>query len=149
MSQGDADYTEDWLRYYLPEGKKSLPIDKLGRQDFEEVFKASQVAIGVREGKEYGDNVENYQHHSMKRGADKRFSDHDLTDALLDAHARPAHSFGARSTPSVMRFTEIAGMVRPALNALIFSGLAHVAQIYARNVWKCCTLNECVFRSIR
>jgi hypothetical protein len=101
MSEADEKTTTEWMRGLLPEDKRETPFDQLTERDFGAMFAAAKIALGT--------DVRKYEHPQMKRGPDGRFKDSDLAQALMDASERPAHAFGARGIPSVMRAVEIMG----------------------------------------
>ncbi|KAK4702162.1 linoleate 10R-lipoxygenase, partial [Phenoliferia sp. Uapishka_3] len=116
ISAEDEKWTEDLFKKVLPD----KPFDKMTEADF-------MTAAGKLKSSQ-GTDRRTWGLGELKRDATTGlFADDDLCTLLANATEAPAGAFKARGSPACMRVIDMMGMAA------------------ARNVWKCCTLNE--FRS--
>jgi hypothetical protein len=117
LSAADATWMEDIIRHHAP-GLKSL--DDMDQDTFHKVVMGQAATLMAHKPKDW-------TFAGLKRGADGRFSDVDLSKIIKDCIEEPAHAFGAHGTPVSLKMVDILG------------------QLQARNKFNVCTMNE--FRS--
>ncbi|PWN92018.1 heme peroxidase [Acaromyces ingoldii] len=113
LSKADVAWIEDTFRRDLP-GKD---IHKLDYSDFYGV-------LGKKERELHQQPNNEWTFGGLKRNEDGYFDDDDLAKILKDAIEEPAHEFGGRSVPDILRIAEVAGIKQ------------------CRDVFNLCTMNE-------
>lgn len=113
LSNADVAWIEDTFRRDLP-GKD---IHKLDYSDFYGV-------LGKKERELHQQPNNEWTFGGLKRNEDGYFDDDDLAKILKDAIEEPAHEFGGRSVPDILRIVEVAGIKQ------------------CRDVFNLCTMNE-------
>ncbi|KAH9175686.1 heme peroxidase [Lactarius sanguifluus] len=105
---------EEWTEKLFAESMKGVDMKTVSVKDF---------TANARRAMNPGPDVKKWTFGGLKRSANGRFADADLARILQNATAAPAHAFGARGTPEVLRVVELLG-------------------IEQGRAWGACTLNE-------